>query len=208
MPVITIALMGFFAFTGGPAAAPEAATTAVSGAEESVTILARNEAATIARASGNETRTVKLTAYNAVPEQTDEDPFTTASGAYSNPEVIAAVSRDLWGTVMPKGTVVALEYSGTSATCGFDKVEHLVGYRVVADTMHQRWSNKMDLLFDQDDKVMIAVNGKPAEMTNPAKALGVCTVSVRIIGTIDIKDIPDTQEELRRIVEGDRLAMR
>ena len=30
---------------------------------------------------------VTLTAYNAVPEQTDSNPFETASGAYSNPEV-------------------------------------------------------------------------------------------------------------------------
>ena len=36
---------------------------------------------------------VTLTAYNAVPEQTDSDPHVTASGAYSNPEIIAARSR-------------------------------------------------------------------------------------------------------------------
>ena len=34
--------------------------------------------------------TVTLTAYNAVPAQTDSNPLETASGAYSNPEVVAA----------------------------------------------------------------------------------------------------------------------
>ena len=36
--------------------------------------------------------TVTLTAYNAVPAQTDSDPFTTASGMYSNPDLVAARS--------------------------------------------------------------------------------------------------------------------
>jgi hypothetical protein len=35
---------------------------------------------------------VTLTAYNAVAAQTDDSPFETASGAYSNPEVIAATA--------------------------------------------------------------------------------------------------------------------
>ena len=53
---------------------------------------------------------VTVTAYNAVPEQTDSDPFTTASGAYSNPEVVAARSQDL-ADKLPFGTIIELEGS-------------------------------------------------------------------------------------------------
>jgi 3D (Asp-Asp-Asp) domain-containing protein len=145
-------------------------------------------------------RMVKLTAYNAVPEQTDGDPFTTASGAYSNPEVVAARSRDL-GAELPFGTVIALENPSKSNSCGFSKVEHLIGYRVIADTMHERMQNKIDVLFNAEDKVMIAVNGQPSKATNPARALGICTVEMRVVGKINIKDIPETQGELAVLVD-------
>jgi 3D (Asp-Asp-Asp) domain-containing protein len=191
--------MGIALMAGGAPALPAIGTPAVS-AEESAKIALRETVSVDYSGAGIE-HTVKLTAYNAVPEQTDEDPFTTASGARSNPEVIAAVSRDLWSSDMPKGTVVAVEYAGSSNNCGFAKVEHLIGYRVIADTMNKRFTNKMDILLDEADTVMIAVNGKPAAETNPAKALGLCTVTVRVVGQIDVKDIPETQQELKWLVE-------
>ncbi|MBL8158531.1 hypothetical protein JNK62_03285 [bacterium] len=158
------------------------------------------EPAPLAAAPAKEV-SVMLTGYNAVPEQTDHDPFTTASGAYSNPEIIVAVSRDLRYGALPFGTVIALEYDGVSNSCGFRKVEHLIGYRVVADQMHPRWEKKIDILLDQEDTVSIAVNGQPPRETNPARALGECRgVTARVVGKIDIKDIPNSQAKLAAMV--------
>lgn len=203
MPVITIALMGFFAFTGGPVAAPEASTIAVPGAEVATTTLALNDTAPMVRASAEDTYTVRLTSYNAVPEQTDEHPTVTASGASTNPEVVAARSVDLAGA-LPWGTVIALERSaGDTENCRFAKVEHLIGYRVIADSMHSRKRGQIDVLLDPADTV--TVHGVE---TNPSLALGVCNgVTIRVLGKVKINDIPETQEELRKIVEGDALAL-
>ncbi|MBU0750412.1 hypothetical protein KKH15_02755 [Patescibacteria group bacterium] len=148
--------------------------------------------------------TVHATAYNAVPAQTDGNPMITASGAYSNPEVVAARSRDL-AAELPFGTVIALERTGgDSSTCGFGKVEHLIGYRVIADTMHARMTNKIDVLLDQHDTV--ALNGKEY---NPGIVFGVCDeVTIRVVGKVDIKDIPSTQAELQELFAGNQLALR
>jgi len=142
-----------------------------------------------------------LTGYNAVPEQTDSDPFTTASGAYSNPEIIVAVSKDLRYGALPFGTIIALEAGKTDNDCGFDSVEHLIGYRVVADQMHERWEKKIDILLDEDDTVRIGINGQPKKAINPAKALGKCrNITARVVGKIAIKDIPQTQSQLALMV--------
>lgn len=147
----------------------------------------------------------KLTAYNAVPWQTDSTPFTTASGAFSNPEVVAARSRDL-AHKLPYGTVIAIErpYADTPA-CRFSVAEHQIGYRVIADAMNPRITNTVDVLLDHNQKV--PVDGR---MVNPALAIGRCQeVSVRVVGVIPVKDIPATQAELRAMVEGETaLAMR
>src|SRR5262245_5115403 len=79
MPTITTALIGLFLLPGS--AVTQAAFPAL--ALES------------AKGETYETHTVLMTGYNAVPGQTDGDPHTTASGARSNPEIIAARSRDL-----------------------------------------------------------------------------------------------------------------
>jgi 3D (Asp-Asp-Asp) domain-containing protein len=185
MTQLAIALTGFFVWSG------MVATSTTPTMPVQLTIPAEARGAS---------RTVKLTAYNAVPEQTDGDPFTTASGAYSNPEVVAARSRDL-GAELPFGTIIALENPTKSNSCGFGTVQHLIGYRVVADTMHERMQNKIDVLFNADDKVMIGVNGQPKKATNPARALGICNVEMRVVGKINIKDIPETQAELAMIVD-------
>lgn len=147
---------------------------------------------------------VGLTAYNAVPGQTDSDPFTTASGAYSNPEVVAARSVDLAGT-LPFGTVIAIERTAIDTpSCRYSVVEELIGYRVIADSMNPRIVNHVDVLFSIHDSV--TVDGRSV---NPGIALGRCDqVTVRVVGRIDIKDIPATQEELVHLIEGTELAVR
>lgn len=190
MTLGSIALTGFFVWSNLGLAA-------------SSTLPALTQAMPVAEALADApalTRTVKLTAYNAVPEQTDSTPFSTASGAYSNPEIVAARSRDL-AEEFPFGTVIALEAPVKSNNCGFGAVEHLIGYRVIADTMHERMTNKIDVLFDAEDTVMIGVNGQGKKATNPARALGICTVTARAVGKISIKDIPETQAELALRVE-------
>lgn len=140
--------------------------------------------------------TTKLTAYNAVPAQTDNNPFWTASGAFSNPEVVAARSGDL-AAKLPYGTVIAIERAGyDTPSCGYSKVESQIGYRVIADAMNPRIVNTVDVLLDQ--KNTVPYNGY---QINPGRALGVCgQVTIRVIGHISVKDIPETQAELAQMV--------
>ncbi len=176
--ITSIALVGFFLWTGGPATPDWAAqipSPAPAKAQESISVL--------------------LTGYNAVPEQTDSSPDVTASGARSNSDVIAARSRDL-AQSLPFGTVIAFETAEKNNSCGFYVVEHLIGYRVIADTMHERMRNKIDIMFDELDTVRIGVNGENSRATNPAVALGLCDVKIRVVGKVDIKDMPKTQSEL------------
>lgn len=142
--------------------------------------------------------TTKLTAYNAVPAQTDNHPFTTASGAFSNPEVVAARSVDLAST-LPYGTIIAIERKGSDTpSCNYTKVESQIGYRVIADAMNPRISNTVDVLLDQNKTV-------PFEgvQRNPGRVLGFCgEVTIRVVGKIAVKDIPSTQAELAQMVTG------
>src|SRR3989344_6482555 len=105
------AFMGFFLLSGGgPVALPV-------------------PAAPVPQAPGY---AVTLTAYNAVPEQTDGDPLVTASGAYSNPAVVAARSQDL-ADELPFGTIIELDGPSTSQNnCGYSIVEPIIGYRLIA----------------------------------------------------------------------------
>ncbi len=147
---------------------------------------------------------VSMTAYNAVPGQTDSDPTTTASGMTSNSEVVAARSRDM-AAELPFGTVILLERSiKDSPSCRFSEVDHLIGYRIIADTMHERWIHKIDVQMDQADTV--AVNGRE---TNPAMVLGVCSgVTAKVVGRVDIKHAPTTQAELAAMFAEPSLAMK
>lgn len=128
----------------------------------------------------------------------------TASGARSNPEVVAARSRDL-GTELPFGTVIALERThADTPRCQFSKVDHLIGYRVIADTMNARFTNKVDVLFPADETVAVGTR-----VVNPSIALGVCDqVQMRVVGKVDVNNMPATQEELAHLVEGTALARR
>ena len=177
---ILTGLMAFFILTGGAghASAPEFTTIITS-----------------------------LTGYNAVPAQTDGDPTTTASGAYSNPNVVAARSRDLADT-LPFGTVIQIMPTDErSDSCGLNVVGNDIGYRVIADTMNARITNTIDVLFAVGDTIQY--NGKAV---NAARVLGTCSdVTVRIVGTIDLSrpsKLPKTQSELAAMVGASGLAVK
>ncbi len=191
---LATALMGFFLLSG-MAHAPvvsETPTPHLALVEEAGLALKEPEA--------DKTHTVLLTAYNAVVEQTDHDPMVTATGARSNPEIVVARSRDL-AEAFPYGTIIELSRTKSDTPhCRFSEVEHLIGYRVVADAMHSRKTNQIDVLFDASDTV--PVYGKE---TNPSIALGRCgEVTIRAVGFVSIKNIPETQEELAALVQKGR----
>ena len=153
-----------------------------------------------AEASAIPSYTVTLTAYNAVPAQTDSNPFETASGAYSNPEVVAARSQD-FATELPFGTIIELDGSNVSSgdTCGYGVVASRIGYRVIEDTMNAKFTKRVDVLLDTKRDYRTTDKG----MKNAAQILGVCDgVVIRVVGHVDINHIPKTQEELAKLVTG------
>ena len=140
--------------------------------------------------------TVSMTAYNAVPEQTKADPSYTASGAASNPEVVAARSRDL-ADELPFGTVIRIDAATSTPNCGYNAVSGQVGYRVIADTMAERMTNKIDILLDQAQTVVHS-----GMSMNPSRVLGLCSgVKISVVGHIDINDMPKTQGALSSMIE-------
>ncbi len=133
---------------------------------------------------------VSMSAYNAVPAQTDSNPLVTASGAYSDPDVVMARSADL-ASKLPYGTVVEIESATSSRTCGYTSVGDRIGLRVVADAMNSKWHNKIDVLLPQK---MTTRKGKTV---NPAIQLGICNnVTIKVVGHVDINDMPQTQADL------------
>lgn len=144
--------------------------------------------------------TVALTAYNAVPNQTDDTPFETASGAYSNPEVVAARTRDL-ADKLPFGTIIEIDGSTSSSgdDCGYDMVAKHIGYRVIEDSMNARLTNRVDVLLGTD----INYTSQKGNVRNAADVLGICKgTTIRIVGYVDVNHIPKTQAELARLVNG------
>ena len=142
---------------------------------------------------------VMLTAYNAVSEQTDGNPFETASGAYSNPEIVAARSQDL-ADELPFGTIIELDGpASTQNNCGYNVVAARIGYRVIEDTMNARYTNRIDVLLDTKEEYATANK----EMKNAAEVLGVCKgVTVRVVGHIEGNRLPKTQAALAALVAG------
>jgi len=141
--------------------------------------------------------TVSMTGYNAVSAQTDGDPHTTASGAFANPDVVAARSVDLAAN-LPYGTVIEIVASSAAASrgCGIHVIDQYLGLRVIADSMHSRKRNQVDVLFNT--KPVVRAGGR---MVNAAVALGICQgVEIHVVGKIDMKKIPKTQDELRLAV--------
>lgn len=147
-------------------------------------------AKTSAQTSSDPTLTVSMTAYNAVPAQTDSTPDTTSIGAYTNPSIIAARSDDL-ASELPYGTVIEVESAGSSASCGYGSVGSEIGLRVIADAMNVKEHDKVDILLPQKQT---SASGKTE---NPADVLGLCKdVTIKIVGHINVSDIPQTQGEL------------
>ena len=143
--------------------------------------------------------TVALTAYNAVPEQTSSHPLITASGAYSNPEVIAARSQD-FVKELPFGTIIELDGSNISSkeTCGYDVVKPHIGYRVIGDVLNAVYTKRIDILLDTKTNY----TAPDGSSVNAAKVLGICRdVTIRVVGFVDIAHIPKTQTELAALVE-------
>lgn len=141
---------------------------------------------------------VTLTSYNAVPDQTSPTPWLTASGASSNSQVIAARSRDL-AKKLPYGTIIAVlgpASDDNGPYCGYDSVSHLIGYRVIADSMAPRMHNKVDIQLDQNDTVPLG-----GRMMNPAVVMGACTgVQIQVVGYVNPQHIPSTQTALAALV--------
>lgn len=87
--------------------------------------------------TGEQSLVVDATAYNSVPEQSDDTPTLTASGARLRPGMKAlAVSRDLVELGLDFGTRV--------------RIEGLPGEWIVLDRMHRRWRRKIDLYMGTD----------------------------------------------------------
>jgi 3D (Asp-Asp-Asp) domain-containing protein len=179
--ILSQALIGLFALSGSTGTLANAAPAAVQAPFEPTPIASY---------------TLSMTGYNAVPGQTDGDPDVTASGAFSNPEIVAARSQDLAGE-LPFGTVIKVESATTTPSCGWNAVAHQVGYRVIADSMNARMKQRIDILLDQD--ATVPVDGK---QVNPGRALGVCKgVVVSVVGRIDPARMPATQDELLEMLE-------
>jgi len=80
---------------------------------------------------------VTVTAYNSVPEQTNEQPTIAAWGDELEPGMkVIAVSRDLLDMGLERGTVV--------------RIEGLPGEYVVLDKMHWRWQRRIDVYMGED----------------------------------------------------------
>ncbi len=174
MPILG-ALVGFFSLSGAFVAMPAQASAPV--------------------APALPTYSVAMTGYNAVPAQTDANPLVTASGAYSNPEVVAARSQDM-AAELPFGTII--EVNGPSSlekNCGYDVVGKTIGYRVIADTMNKKFTDRVDVLFPE----------AATRSQNRAVVLGVCEgVTITVVGHTDLSNpanLPKTQADLAALVK-------
>lgn len=77
------------------------------------------------------------TAYNSVPEQTDDTPFEAAWGDILTPDMQSiAVSKDLLDMGLKQYSKV--------------KISGLPGEFVVLDKMHSRWEKKIDIYMGTD----------------------------------------------------------
>lgn len=104
----------------------------------------------MASANPNQANEVTITCYNAVAEQCEGNPLMTASGKKIDLNKLnrgelryVAVSRDL-----------LKEYKYGDIVEVFISEGHPYnGQWMVADTMHKRWNNKIDLLLSENQKV-------------------------------------------------------
>lgn len=155
--------------------------------------------------------TVSMTGYNAVPGQTDSTPTQTSIGAYTNPDIIVALSSDLRKEI-PYGSVievVPVDSTASDPNCDREYIQEMIGLRVVADAMHHRWKKKIDILFDHKEVVkFIDHNGVERTRKNPAKVLGFCkNVEIRVVGKIDTKNMPKSQDEIKLALEQNEIKL-
>jgi len=142
-----------------------------------------------------QTYKVTMTAYNAVPGQTDDSPEFTSIGVWTNPDIIAARSSDL-ADELPYGTVIDVLPATTTPNCGYRFVSEKIGLRVIGDAMNARMRNKIDILMDDEP-----IRAQAGMLRNPAKALGFCRdVQIVVVGHVDTKHIPRTQTALAAAV--------
>ena len=72
-------------------------------------------------------------------------------------------------------------------------VAPLVGYRVIADSMNARYTDRIDILLGTKAEYATTDKG----MKNPAEVLGICKgVVVRVVGYVDIKNIRRRKKRL------------
>lgn len=97
------------------------------------------------------TLTLRATAYNSLPNQTDAQPHITATGAKTHFGIIA-VSRDLLRGAIPYGSLVRLRDLGSYYHGrGVGKFQALLdqqGLFIVEDTMHPRKTQQLDVWFE------------------------------------------------------------
>jgi hypothetical protein len=115
---------------------------------------------------------------------------------------VAARSQDL-KEELPFGTIIQIDGPADDQhSCGYDVVSPILGYRIIADTMNKKFTNRIDVLLSTDANITLA-NGRKV---NASRVLGVCEgVSVRVVGHIDPKrmtKLPKTQAELATLVTG------
>jgi 3D (Asp-Asp-Asp) domain-containing protein len=199
--ILSTALTGFFLLSAATGTLTESVLQAPEDTTSKIEI--RSSSRTVSDGTPKPrpiaTHTVAMTGYNAVPEQTDSDPFTTASGAYSNPEIMAARSVDLKDE-LPFGTIIEIKsVNPKDKGCAYEFAEPFVGYRVIGDSMHPRKRQQIDILFDSEIQVKTG-----SRYLNPAVAMGYCKeVEINVVGFVSIKEIPQTQSELKaRIGQG------
>jgi 3D (Asp-Asp-Asp) domain-containing protein len=99
--------------------------------------------------------TVRSTAYNSIPNQTDSSPFHTSTGARTRYGIIA-LSRDLLKQI-PYGSRVRLKDAGSwMGGRGYGKYNTMLKDTVfvVEDTMHPRKSGTVDVWLPARDRAM------------------------------------------------------
>jgi len=94
-------------------------------------------AASAAADSIEQSLVVTATAYNSLPEQTNDEPHLAAWGDPIAPGMkVIAVSRDLIPVGLDHGTPV--------------EIEGLPGIFLVLDKMHERWERRIDIYMGHD----------------------------------------------------------
>jgi len=86
--------------------------------------------------------TVMASAYNSLPDQTNDEPTLAAWGDRLQPGMkVIAVSRDLLGEGLAYGTEV--------------RIKGLRGRYRVLDKMHPRWTRKIDIYMGNDERAAL-----------------------------------------------------